>query len=167
MKFMIAGSGSIGRRHLRNLATLGEQDILLYRTHQATLSDEELAGFQVETDLKAALSQRPEAVIVANPTALHLDVAIPAAEAGCHLLIEKPISHSMGRVDMLQKAILSGKGQVLVGFQFRFHPGLNQIAALLQQGAIGRPLSVRVHSGRVPPQLAPLGRLPPRLCRSF
>jgi predicted dehydrogenase len=155
MKFMIAGLGSIGRRHLRNLVALGEQDILLFRTHQATLSEEDLAGFQVETDLKAALSQGPEAVIVANPTALHLELAIPAAEAGCHLMLEKPISHSLERVEALQKAVLSGKGQVLVGFQFRFHPGLNQVAALLQQGAIGRPLSVRAHWGEFLPNWHP------------
>jgi predicted dehydrogenase len=155
MKFMIAGLGSIGRRHLRNMITLGERDILLYRTHQATLSDEDLAGFRVETDLKSALAQEPEAVIVANPTALHLDVAIPAAEAGCHLLLEKPISHSMAGIESLQKAVASGKGQVLAGFQFRFHPGLNQIVALLKQGAIGRPLSVRVHWGEFLPNWHP------------
>jgi predicted dehydrogenase len=155
MKFMIAGLGSIGRRHLRNLVALGERDILLYRTHQATLSDEDLSGFQVETDLKTALAQGPEAVIVANPTALHLDVAIPAAEAGCHLLMEKPISHSFERVEALQKAVVTGKGQVLAGFQFRFHPGLNQVAVLLRQGAIGRPLSVRVQWGEYLPNWHP------------
>jgi len=155
MKFMIAGLGSIGRRHLRNLVTLGEKDILLYRTHQATLPDEDLAGFPVVTNLDEALALRPEAVIVANPTALHLEVAIPAAKAGCHLLIEKPISNSMDGIEPFQKAVASGKGQVLVGFQFRFHPGLNQIAALLKQGAIGRPLSVRVQWGEFLPNWHP------------
>src|SRR4030042_4849275 len=95
MKFLIAGFGSIGRRHFRNLLELGERDILFYRTHRSTLADDELAGFPVETDLRAALAYKPEAVIIANPTALHLDVAIPAARCGCHLLLEKPISHSM------------------------------------------------------------------------
>lgn len=155
MKFMIAGLGSIGRRHLRNLVTLGERDIILYRTHQATLPDEELAGYPVMTDLEDALAQHPEAVIVANPTALHLDVAIPAAEAGCHLLMEKPVSNSMDSIDRLRKAVSSGKGQVLVGFQFRFHPGLIQIANMLREGAIGRPLSVRVHWGEYLPNWHP------------
>jgi predicted dehydrogenase len=88
MKILIAGLGSIGRRHLRNLRFLGEEDLLLYRTHQSTLPDEELAGLPVETDLRRALDRGPAAVVVANPTALHLDVAIPAARAGCHLLME-------------------------------------------------------------------------------
>jgi predicted dehydrogenase len=140
---MIAGLGSIGRRHLRNLLALGERELLLYRTHRSTLPQAELQGFPVETDLKAALDWGPEAVIVANPTALHLEVAIPAARAGCHLLIEKPVSHSMDGLADLQQAFEWGGGRALVGFQFRFHPGLEQAARRLAEGAIGRPLSAR------------------------
>jgi predicted dehydrogenase len=151
MKFLIAGLGSIGRRHLRNLAALGERDILLYRTHRSTLPDVELATYPVETDLHAALSHRPDAVIVANPTALHMDIAIPAAQAGCHLFLEKPISHSLERIDELQDAVQQGGGQVFVGFQFRFHPGLQRVRQLLQESAIGRPLSVRAHWGEYLP----------------
>ena len=145
MKFLIAGIGSIGRRHLRNLIALGEQDILLYRTHRSTLPDEELAEFPVETDFEAALKQGPDAVIISNPTSLHLEVAIPAAQAGCHIFLEKPISHSMDRVDELFGAVKRGGGKVLVGYQFRFHPGLQLVRELLNEGAIGRLASVRAH----------------------
>jgi predicted dehydrogenase len=143
VKILIAGLGSIGRRHLRNLLALGERDILLYRTNQSTMPEEELAGFPVERDLQAALSWRPDAVIVANPTARHLDVAIPAAQAGCAMLLEKPISHSLEGVAELEGAVRQGGGQVLVGFQFRFHPCLQRAAQLLADGEIGRPLSAR------------------------
>lgn len=151
MKFLIAGLGSIGRRHLRNLLTLGERDILLYRTHQSTLPDVELDSFPVESDLQTALSQDIDAVIVSNPTSLHLEVAIPAAEAGCHLLIEKPVSHSMDRVSELSAAVQRSESQLLVGYQFRFHPGLQKVADLLEASAIGRPLSVRAHWGEYLP----------------
>jgi saccharopine dehydrogenase-like NADP-dependent oxidoreductase len=91
MKFLIAGLGSIGRRHFRNLIALGEKDIVLLRTRKATLPDDELAGYPVETDIHEAIQKHaPDAVIVANPTALHLDIAIPAAEVGCHILLENP-----------------------------------------------------------------------------
>jgi predicted dehydrogenase len=151
MKFLISGLGSIGRRHFRNLLALGERDILLHRTHRATLPDDELAGFPVETDLPAALAHQPDALIVANPTALHLEVAIPAAQAGCHILIEKPISHSLEGVDQLAAALEHGGGQCLVGFQFRFHPGLRQVKAWLDAGLIGKPLSARAHWGEYLP----------------
>ena len=155
MKFLIAGLGSIGRRHFRNLLALGERDILLYRTHQATLPDDELKGYPTETDLRLALAHKPDAVIISNPTALHLDIAIPAAQCGCHLLLEKPISHSMARVDELVKAVEQNDVKVLVGFQFRFHPGLRQVKKLLDEGAIGTPLSARAHWGEYLPNWHP------------
>ncbi len=155
MKFLIAGFGSIGRRHFRNLLQLGQHDIVFLRSKKSSLPDDEIAGFPVETDIQAALAHKPDAVIVSNPTSLHLDVAIPAAAMGCHLLIEKPISHSMARLDELRAAVKRGGGQVLVGFQFRFHPGLRKIADLLKDGAIGRPLSVRAHWGEFLPDWHP------------
>lgn len=155
MKFLIAGFGSIGRRHFRNLLALGERDIILHRTGRSTLPDDEIAGFPVETDLQAALAHRPDAVIVANPTALHLDVAIPAAQAGCHILMEKPVSDSLERVDALRDALQHGGGTLLVGFQFRFHPGLQTAAELLRSGAIGRPVFARAHWGEYLPNWHP------------
>ena len=152
MKFMIAGLGSIGRRHLRNLVAEGETDILLYRTHQSTLPDEELAGFPVETDLQKALAQKPDAVIVANPTACHLDIALPAAQAGCNLFLEKPIADRLDeRLEKLRQAVSSQDLKVLVGFQFRFHPTLGQIHELIKSKQLGRPLSFRAHWGEYLP----------------
>ncbi len=155
MRYIIAGLGSIGRRHLRNLVALGERDIILLRSHRSTLPDDELAGFPVEIDLRRALDRKPDAVIIANPTSLHLDIAIPAAEAGCHILLEKPISHSFERVGELENALQRGGGKVLVGFQFRFHPTLQKAACLLADRAIGRVLSFRAQYNEYLPACHP------------
>jgi predicted dehydrogenase len=160
MKFLIVGFGSIGRRHFRNLLTLGERDIVFLRSKHSTLPDDEIADFPVEFDLSSALDHQPDAVIIANPTALHLDIAIPAAERGCHLFIEKPISHSLERVDALKAAVARGGVDVFMAFQFRFHPGLTLIKRLVSSldtdnkdisSTIGRPISARVHWGEYLP----------------
>ena len=156
MKFLIAGLGSIGRRHFRNLISLGEKDIVLLRTRKATLPDDELAGFPVETDIQEALRKhKPDAVIVANPTSMHLDIAIPAAEAGCHILLEKPVSNSLERLDILQQAAQKSGSKILVGFQFRYHPTLNKARELIQEDALGKILTVHAHWGEYLPQWHP------------
>jgi predicted dehydrogenase len=155
MKTLIAGFGSIGRRHLRNLRALGETDFVLYRSHHSTLPEDEIAGIPVETDLQAALAYRPNAVIIANPTSLHLDVAVPAAEAGCHILVEKPVSDTTRRIGELKDALRRGGGKLLVGFQFRFHPGLQSVGKLIRKRAMGRPLSLRVDWGEYLPNWHP------------
>ncbi len=155
MKFVIAGLGSIGRRHLRNLVSLGEKDVLLYRTHLSTMPDEDLNGFNTVNDFQKALDTKPDAVIVSNPTAMHLDIAIPAAKAGVHLLLEKPISHSMERVDELAALEKLRNLQILVGFQFKFHPTLIKMKELLSAGVIGTPVSCRAHWGEYLPNWHP------------
>jgi len=151
MKFLIAGYGSIGRRHMQNLLSLGERDIVLYRSNRSTLPTDELAGFPVETDLRAALAHKPDAVIISNPTALHLEVAIPAAESGAHLLIEKPIAHTLRHIPELEHALARGGGQALAAFQFRWHPTLKLAKQILDGGDLGTVTSVRAHWGEYLP----------------
>jgi len=155
MKFLLVGFGSIGRRHFRNLLALGEREISIYRTGLGTLNDSELTEYQVFSDLEQALDQDPDGVIISNPTAFHLQVAIQAAERGCHLLIEKPISHNRYRIEEFVQTVRLSESRVLVGYQFRFHPNLIRIKSLLDQGAIGKPLSVRSHWGEYLPDWHP------------
>lgn len=147
MKFVIVGLGSIGRRHLKNLIALGEKDIILCRSMLATLPDDELKGFPVEVAIEAALKHKPDAVIISNPTSMHLGAAIPAAAAGCHILLEKPIDNSLDRVPELKKALKKGGGRLLVGFQYRFHPTLKKVKECLSGGRIGRVVSIKSHWG--------------------
>ena len=151
MKFLLAGFGSIGRRHLRNLLALGEKDIVLLRSGRSTLPLDEAAGFPQENNLEAALAHKPDAVIIATPSALHLQTAIPAAKQGCALLLEKPVSSSLDGIEDLQKANSSIGNRMLVGFQFRFHPGLQFIRLELQKQILGRVLCARVHFGEYLP----------------
>ena len=153
--FLIVGLGSIGRRHLLNLRTLGQEDIILCRSGKSTLPDDELAEYQTVYDLDTALAYQPTAVIVANPTALHMPVALKAARSGSHLLLEKPISHTVDGVTELEREVEQRGLCALVGFQFRFHPALQQVKRWLDEDAIGEVVSVNVGWGEYLPDWHP------------
>ena len=156
MKILIAGLGSIGRRHLRNFQALNAGEFVLLRSRRATLPDDELGDLPTEQNITEALNNySPDIVVVSNPTSLHLDVAIPAAEAGCHLLLEKPISHTMDQVSTFADIVRQQDVRVLVGFQFRFHPGFQHIKQLLDEDVIGPVTSVHVHWGEYLPAWHP------------
>ncbi len=156
MRFLICGLGSIGRRHLRNLVALGQKDIVLHRTGKSTMPEEELKPYPVERDLSHALDRwSPDAVLVTNPTALHVEVAIPAARAGCHILLEKPISDRLSDADELERALAQGGGTLLMGFQYRHHPGLQAVKRLVAQQEVGRPLNAHAHYGDYLPDWHP------------
>lgn len=156
MRFLVCGLGSIGRRHLRNLRELGEREIGLLRSGKSTLPEDELAGLPTWPDLAQALHEfEPDAVLVTNPTALHLEVAIPAARAGCHLLVEKPLSHSLAGVPELTSALEQGGGRLLMGFNYRYHPGLQRLRETVRQGVIGETVAARAHWGEYLPDWHP------------
>lgn len=151
MRFLIAGLGSIGRRHLRNLVSLGEKDVILYRTRQGTLPDDGLEGFPIESDLKRALEHRPDAVIIANPTALHMQVAVPAAEMGCTIFLEKPIASHTEELSEFEQLITGNPDKVFTGFQFRFNAGLQKVKKILDGHEFGRALSFQCYWGEYLP----------------
>jgi predicted dehydrogenase len=144
--FLVAGSGSIGRRHLENLRRLGETEATLYRTGRRDPAAPTVDAPE-EPDLTRALAARPRAVLVCNPSALHLETALAAARSGAHLLVEKPLSHTLEGTDALAREVRSRGLVALVGFQYRFHPGLVRVKRWLEDGALGRVLSARVHWG--------------------
>lgn len=156
MKIIIAGLGSIGRRHFRILNSLGEKDLVLYRTHKASMPDDELSGYPVETNFEEALRKhKPQAVIVANPTSMHMDIAIPAAKAGCAILLEKPVAESLEKTEQLSAEAKISGSRILVGFQFRYHPTLNKARELIQSGRLGKILSAHSHWGEYLPNWHP------------
>lgn len=135
---VVAGLGSIGRMHALSLCALGqERRVRLYRTGLGAPLVGELARLPFERDLGAALARAVSGVVVANPTSLHVPVALQALRAGCHVLLEKPLSHDLDGLAALSAAQAAGPGRVLVGFQWRFHPGLRAVKRWLEQGRVG------------------------------
>ena len=164
MKILVAGLGSIGQRHVRNLRRLlgDELELLAYRTRRTsplihpdmTAEDvplEAAYGLRSFDDLDAALAEQPDAVFVTNPNSLHVPVALAAARAGCHLFLEKPVSHSLEGVDDLV-AEIDGRGLVcLVAYQMRFHPAFAAVTGILAQGTLGRVVGAEVVFGEYLP----------------
>lgn len=169
MKALFIGLGSIGQRHLRNLRKeLGNSiKIIAYRAkRQAPVLDDK---FQVDenanlakkynvrefNDLDEALDEKPEIAFITNPTSLHVDAALKAARAGCHLFIEKPLDSCIDKVDELAQ-LVTGKGLVTtVAYQLRFHPGLNRVHRWLQEKRIGNLLSASIRQGEYLPGFHP------------
>ncbi len=154
---LLCGLGSIGRRHLRHFRALGVERIDAYRTGKATLPDEgQPAPDYVFLSLEDALAQRPEAVIVTNPTALHLETALAAVRAGAHVLVEKPLSHTTQGLDVLEQEAEMQERRVFVAYNLRFHPALQAIRSLVHSGeSIGTPILARAHFGAFLPDWHP------------
>ena len=101
----------------------------------------DLNGVTLHYELEEALSQGYDLVVVANPTSLHMPVALAAAGAGCHPLHRQARQSQPGRSGPTFRAWCKKKGlKTQVGCQLRFHPCLAQARAWLKEERIGRPV---------------------------
>jgi predicted dehydrogenase len=147
--------GSVGYRHMMNARALGVSDISVFSTGMGTPKRPVPAGVRMETDLCAALYSGMKAAVIANPTSLHVEAALVLAKAGCHMLIEKPLSHSLANVEDLQKEVQTRDLITLLGYQFRFHPSLRLVRQWLQEKAIGDIVSASAVWGEYLPAWQP------------
>ena len=155
IKVLIVGYGSIGRRHFNNLIKLGYSNISFVRTMKDSITDDELKKYSVFNNLDDALQQKPQIVFVTNPTSKHMETAIKSAESGCHLFIEKPLSHTVDGYKELSE-LVTRKGLItMIGCQFRFHPLLNSLQKSIQAGKLGNIVSARAEYGEYLPSWHP------------
>lgn len=155
-RIVVVGCGSIGRRHIRNLNALGVGDIIGCDISQQRLSEvEQEYGVKAYNNIEDALEHKPDVAFICTPTSRHIAPALSAAKSGCHLFIEKPLSHSLDGVNELIETI-SGRGLVaMVGCNMRFHPAIALIKELLDRKSIGRVVSARLQCGQYLPQRHP------------
>jgi len=155
---LVVGFGSIGRRHLRILMELGLTKLSVcdpsYECQE--YADDHFGIENVYADLDDALSEfKPDTVFVCSPTALHIGQAMTSIESGADVLIEKPLSTSMDDVEELERIAERRKRIIMVAHCFRFHNGLLKAKSLVDEGRIGRVISVRASVGEYIPDVMP------------
>lgn len=154
---LVAGCGSIGRRHVRVLRSLGSRDIRVCdpdpRQRQALLAEGPVSA--AYEGFEEALREGPDTVLICTPPELHIPMAIQALESGAHVLSEKPLSSSLDGVPGLAAAIEASGKVFAVAFCFRHHEGLTLARRCLEEGAIGRLVSLRLCMGEHLPEVRP------------
>lgn len=138
----LIGCGKVGGVHAAALAGLTEAQLVGCCDASAERAATFAAryGGRAFTDLDALLrTAAPEAVIVATPHPLHAAPAIRAAEAGVHVLVEKPLAASLADCDAMLAA--ARKAGVTLGAvsQRRFATPVLRMRAAIDAGKIGRP----------------------------
>ena len=95
-----------------------------------------------------------DAVYIATPNALHADQVVAAAEAGKHVLCDKPLATTVADAERAVAACAAAGVRLGITFQTRRHEGMREIRDLLAAGGIGsvRLVQVELGPGRKLPQ---------------
>jgi UDP-N-acetylglucosamine 3-dehydrogenase len=99
-----------------------------------------------------------EAVSICTPTVTHAEIALAAMEAGKHVLVEKPMTNTVGEAESLISAAEKNGVHLAVGFVERFNPGVIEAMRLVSEGEIGDVILARAHRvSRYPLRISDVG----------
>ncbi len=154
---LVVGCGSIGRRHARNLASLGVQHLAFCDTDPGALQQcqQEVKGEVFSVYSEALSAFKPDLVLVCTPPSCHVEEALLALQAQAHVFIEKPLSHESGGIEVLIAEARRRDRNVQIGYNLRFHPGLQILKRLIDSEKIGRVLWLSAEAGQYLPDWRP------------
>lgn len=151
LKWGIIGAGSIAKVFANGLrfAKSGELEAIASRTpgKADTLADIFDVAKRYDSYEALLADEAIDAVYVSTIHPAHLEPVVMAAEAGKHILVEKPIAMNAAEARTMINAARDNDVFLMEAFMYRCHPQIAKMVELIQSGAIGDVLLIRSEFG--------------------
>lgn len=164
----VIGAGSMGRNHVRVYTEMPEVELVGVVDAKREVAEQAAGRYRVPiyTNIYEMLEkERPEAVSIVVPTSEHYRIAKMVLEAGCHVLVEKPIAATLEDAEQLILTADHLNRVLMVGHIERFNPAIIELKRQLDAGALGQifqiyarrlgPFPTRINDVGVVMDLAP------------
>jgi len=156
----VIGCGYWGPNHVRNFNALSNCNMLVCCDRDVRRLERMNRLYpMLETTTKADdlfNDPRLDAIVIATPVFTHYDLGSKALSSGKHVLIEKPISHSIETCLSLIELAEEMKRVLMVGHTFEYTAAVNKVKQIMDSGELGEPLyisSIRVNLGLFQPDI--------------
>jgi predicted dehydrogenase len=143
LRTAIVGCGKVGHLHATALKALQESDFVAVCARTPEKAQPFAAKYDVQafTDLREMISKaQVEAICLCTPHPQHAAPAIAAAQAGVHVLVEKPLAASLADCDAMLAAARANRTIIGTVCQRRFYPPCQRIHQAIQKGKLDRPI---------------------------
>ena len=148
------GAGFMGKAHSLAMATVNmffDDEIILKRKVIADVDEKqakaaaERLGYENYTSDWRSIIEDPEIDIVdiVTPNHLHEEMAIAAAEAGKHIMCEKPLGRNAEETKRILAAVEKANVKNMVAFNYRKTPAVALAKKYIEEGSIGKVLNFR------------------------
>ncbi len=147
----IIGAGRIGKVHAETVAFRVPEARTLSITDLSREAAEQVAtrcGIPTVAGSVDQILADPaiQAVLICSSTDTHADLIVRAARAGKHIFCEKPIAHSLAKIDAALAAVQQAGLKLQIGFNRRFDPNFARVRAAVASGEIGSPRLLHIIS---------------------
>jgi len=154
MKFLVIGLGSMGKRRIRNLKCLKEQDIIGFDSREdRRLEAEKLYGIKIFDNIEDAFKDNPNAIIVSTPPSSHKEYIVNAINH------HKPVFTELNIIDEdlhdLGKKAEEKNVLVVPSTTPRHYFAIKKIKELISDGKIGNLITIQYHVGQYLPDWHP------------
>jgi UDP-N-acetyl-2-amino-2-deoxyglucuronate dehydrogenase len=141
--FAIVGCGMIAGFHIRALAEIPDARVVALMDQvpgaAGRLSESSKLHCDAYTDLRPMLDRKDvDVVIISTPSGAHMESAVAAAEAGKHVVVEKPLEITSERCDRIINSCAKNGVQLCTIFPSRFGDANRTLKAAIDAGRFGR-----------------------------
>ena len=149
VKWGVLGAGGIARRRTipegiaqaKNAKLVAVMDVVEGLAKDVAAEFKVKAAYACEDALLA--DPNVEAVYIATPANVHKEQFRKALKAGKHVLIEKPLAHTLADAQAMVRMAAKAKVKCAEGYMMKFHPLHQKARDLVKSKAIGKPVFVR------------------------
>jgi len=156
LRFFIVGLGSMGKRRIRNLQTLGQTKLAGFDPRADRRAEASSRyGIEVFDSLDKGLDDfRPNALVISTSPDLHMKYAFLALRRGLHCFIEASVVEG-DRIADLHEALEQTNLVIVPSCTMRYHPGTEVVREIIREGRIGKPLNLNYLTGQYLPDWHP------------
>lgn len=140
---LIHGAGWVSTQHIKAFQTNPKSEVVAISSRRLEscklrAEESELEDIGLYNNYEDALKHEGvDIVSVCTPQRLHAENTIAAAEAGKHVVIEKPIANSLDEMGAMLKAVRKAQVKTVVSFVLRWNPLFETIKAMIADDALG------------------------------
>jgi predicted dehydrogenase len=149
-RIVVAGLGSIGRRHARLLNERADVAVEVVEPNEparAALASELGVEPRAHSSFEAALATHPDVAWICTPTRFHAEQTIAALQAGLPVFCEKPMADSVAAARRMKSAADETGGVLGIGFTLHFWEAMRDLKRRLADGELGQLLHAHAHVG--------------------
>ncbi|MEN6521447.1 MAG: Gfo/Idh/MocA family oxidoreductase [Armatimonadota bacterium] len=151
MRFAVIGCGEAGSRRAAAIDSVESAEVIVC-VDMVRSRAENLArrfGADSSTDWRSSIVRADvDAVVIATSNNLHAAIALASAEAGKHILCERPLARNPSEGARMIGAAQEYKVRLRTGFSRRYHPAVIKTRNIINEGRIGRILFIRGRTSR-------------------
>jgi len=143
LRIGMIGAGAISRAHLPAVAARDDVELACIADIDVAKAKERADQFDAERAVadynELVAMDDVDAVIIGVPARFHAEIAVKAADAGKHVLCEKPMARTLEECDAMARAAKANRVTLAIALVRRFDPAWGKVRELALAGRVGRP----------------------------